>query len=161
MRNRLFQNVHVVNAMPAANEASYSDLFNGNPATKVVNLSNYERVTWLIQKGSGSTGTAVITCQSCSDTTPSVTTAVPFAYWTCTSGDTWSDMNTATSTGFTTTAGADQVYAVEVNASELSGTDSYVRLVATESINDPVNGTVTCILSGPRYMHEVSQTAIV
>ena len=43
MGGKLFQNVHVVNAMPTANQAAYEDLFNGSPATDVVNLSNYDK----------------------------------------------------------------------------------------------------------------------
>ena len=160
MGGRLFQNVHVVNAMPSANQAAYEDLFNGSPNTDVVNLSNYERCTWIIQKAAGNTGVARISVESCDDTTPSTTTTIPFAYWTCTTGDTWSDMQTATAYGFTTTAGADQMYAIEVNSDELSGTDQYVRLATDETTDGAVDGTITCILSGAKYMHEVKQTAI-
>jgi len=161
MGGRTFQNIHVVNAMPSAIEAAYGDMFNGNPATDVVNLGKYEKCTWIIQKAAGNTGTAVVTVESCDDVTPTTTTAVAFNYWTCTSGDTWSDMSTATTAGFTTTAGADQMYAIEVNSAELSGTDKYVRMKMTESANDPVNGTAICILSGGRIVQEVSPTAIV
>lgn len=160
-KERFFQNVHVVNAMPTANEAAYEDLFAGNPSTEIVNLSNYDKATFIIQKAAGATGTAVITVESCDDVTPTTATAIAFDYWTCTSGDTWSDMSAATTAGFTTTAGADQMYAIEVNASELSGTDKYVRLTATESVDSPVDGTITCILSGARFKSEVMKTAIV
>lgn len=160
-KERFFQNIHVVNAMPSGNQAAYEDLFNGDPSTDIVNLSNYDKATWVIQKAAGATGTATITVESCDDTTPSNTTAIGFDYWVCTSGDTFGDKQTATSTGFTTTAGANQVYAIEVNSSELDSTDKYARLTLTEDTNDPVDGTVTCIMSGPRFTHEVMKTAIV
>lgn len=160
-KGRFFQEVHVVNAMPSGNQAAYEDLFNGDPATDVVNLSNYDKVTWIIQKAAGATGTAVVTVESCDDATPTTTTAIAFDYWSCTTAtDTWSDKTTATSAGFTTTAQINDMYSIEVNSSELSSTDKYCRLQLTESANDPIDGTVVCILSGARNMHEVKQTAI-
>ena len=103
----------------------------------------------------------MITVESCDNVTPSTTTAIAFNYWTCTSGDTWSDMQTATTAGFTTTAGADQAYAIEIEASELSSTDTYARMKLTDSNSDPVDGTVVCVMGGGRFVHEVSNTAIV
>lgn len=161
MGGRLFQNIHVVNAMPAANQAAYEDLFNGSPNTDVVNLSKYDSALWIIQKAAGSTGVARISVESCDDVTPSTATTVAFNYWTCTTGDTWSDMQTATSYGFTTTAGADQAYAIEISSAELSGTDKYARLATDETTDSAVDGTIVCILGNARYMHEVKETAIV
>jgi len=160
MGGRLFQNIHVVNAMPSANQAAYEDLFNGSPSTDVVNLGKYEKCTWIIQKAAGATGTAVVTVNSCSDVS-TATGAIAFSYWTCTTGDTWSDMNTATSAGFTTTAGANQLYAIEINSSELTDTDKYASLTLTDSNSDPVDGTVVCILGGGKIIQEVKPTAIV
>lgn len=157
---RLFQNIHVVNAMPAANEAAYEDLFNGSPNTDVVNLGKYDKVLWVIQKAAGSTGVARISVESCDDVTPSTATTVPFSYWTCTSGDTWSDMQTATAYGFTTTAGADQMYAIEINSSELYSTNQYARLATDETTDSPVDGTIVCVLGGARVMQEVPITAL-
>lgn len=159
MSGRFFQGIHVVNAV--ASPATADDLFNTGLATDVVNLSNYGRCTWVLSKNAGATGTATIVVNSCDNTTPSTEVAIPFNYWVCTTGDTFGDMQTATASGFTTTAGTNQVYAIEVNSSELSGTNKYVRMIATEVVNSPVTGGVTCILSAPRYTHEVSQTAIV
>ncbi|MFA7287298.1 MAG: hypothetical protein WC055_00300 [Melioribacteraceae bacterium] len=161
MSGRLFQEVHVVNAMPAANQAAYEDIFNGSPSTDIVNLGKYEKCLWILQKAAGATGSAVITVGSCDTVVPGTATAVAFNYWTCTSGDTWSDMQTATSAGFTTTVGTDQAYAIEINSSELYSTDKYARMTMTESVNDPVDGTVVCIMGGGRSVHEVSDTAIV
>lgn len=160
MSGRLFQDVHVVNVGNSSFIATNVDIFNGNPGTDVINLGKYDQALWIIQKGAGATGTATITVESCDDVTPTTATAIAFNYWTCTSGDTWSDMQTATSSGFTTTAGANQVYAIEVNSSELYSTNKYCRLKATETVNDPVYGGITCILGKPRYGGEVKLTAI-
>lgn len=161
MSGRLFQEIHVVNAMPSGNQAAYEDLFNGSPNTDVVNLGKYDKALWIIQKAAGDTGVARISVESCDDVTPSTATAVAFSYWTCTTGDTWSDMQTATSYGFTTTAGSNSLYAIEINSSELSGTDQYARLATDETTDSAVDGTIVCIMGGPRFMHEVKDTAIV
>jgi len=158
-KSRFAQGVHFVNAV--ASPATADDLFNTNLYSDVVNLSNYDKVTWVLSKNAGATGTATITVSSCDNVTPSTEVAIPFAYWVCTSGDTFGDMQEATASGFATTAGTNQVYVIEVNASELSGTNKYIRLVGTELVNSPVTGGLTCILSGPRFTSEVPVTAIV
>jgi len=160
-KGRIFQEIHVVNVGDANFITSHDDFMAGTKTTDVVNLGKYDKALWLIHKSQGNTGVTVVTVESCDNVTPSTTTAMAFDYWACTSGDTWSDMSTATTAGFTTTAGENQMYAVEVNASELSGTDKYVRLKMVESTDDPVEGGVICILGGPRFMHEVKPTAIV
>lgn len=158
-KSRFAQDVHFVNAV--ASPATADDLFNTNLYSDVVNLSNYDKCTWVLSKNAGATGTATITVTSCDNVTPSTEVAIPFDYWVCTSGDTFGDMQTATAAGFTTTAGTNQIYIIEVNSSELSGTNKYVRLTGTEVVNSPVTGGLTCILSGPRFTHEVMKTAIV
>jgi len=51
---------------------------------------------------------------------------------------------------------------VEVNASELSGTDKFARLTVTEGTDSPVSGSVACIMSAPRTIAGTSTpTAIV
>lgn len=159
-KDRLFQEIHPVNVGDSNFISAHEDFMAGTVTTDVVNLGKYDRALWLIHKSAGNTGTTVVTVESCDDTTPSTTTAIAFDYWTCTSGDTWSDKSTATTSGFTTTAGSDQQYAIEINSSELSGTDQYVRLKMTESDNDPVDGGLICILSNPRHTSEVMTTAL-
>ena len=111
-------------------------------------------------KGAGGTGTAVITVESCDDTSATTTTAVAFNYAVCTSGNTWGSITAATASGFTTTAGANQSYAIEIRADELSGTDKYVRMVATESANDPCDGAGLVILVDPKYPADPPREAI-
>jgi len=158
-KSRFAQGVHFVNAV--ATPATADDLFNTGLATDIVNLSNYDKATFVLSKNAGATGTATIKVESSSDAAGSVVTAVPFVYWVCTSGDNFGDMQEATAAGFDTTAGANQVYVIEVNSSELSGTNKYVRMTGTEVVNSPVTGGVTCILSGARFTSEVPVTAIV
>lgn len=161
MSGRLFQEIHPVNVGGSTWIAANEDFLAGTVNTDVVNLGKYDKALWLIQKGAGATGTTVVTVGSCDTVVPGTATAVAFHYWTCTSGDTWSDMQTATSAGFTTTAGADQMYAIEINSSELSTTNQFARLTCTESANDPCDGSIICIMGGGRVVQEVPITAIV
>lgn len=159
MSGRLFQNIHVVNALPAEDDAE--DLFASSVSTDIVNLGKYEKALFIIQKGVGATGQGVVTVESCDTVVPGTATAIPFTYWTCASGDTWSDMNSAVAAGYTTIGGSGSMVAVEVNSAELSGTDKYVRLTVTESTDDAVVGWITTILGDGRVVQEVSPTAIV
>jgi len=129
-----------------------ADAFAGSVASDVVNLKNYGHVTFLVYKGVGTTGTSTITVEACSDTTPTTTEAIAFKYRAYTSGDTPGTLQTATASGFTTTAGSSQVYAIEVDAQDLAETGyNYVRLKATEVVDSPVVGAILAILSEPRY----------
>jgi hypothetical protein len=136
------------------------DIYNGNLTTDVVSLANYGGAVFFIVEGAGGTGTAVITIESCDDTTPTTSTAVAFNYSVCTSGNTIGSITAATSSGFTTTAGTNQSYMMEIRADELSGTHKYVRMVATESANDPVDGAAGVILVHPKYPADPPREAI-
>ena len=139
---------------------AHEDIFNGTPTTDIVSLENYTEALFIIEKSAGATGTAVITVESCDDTTPTTATAVAFEYQACTSGNTWGDRTSATSSGFTTTAGANQVYKIFIKDTDLSGTNSYVRLKATESANDPVDGAIVTVLLNPKYPQAPPKAAI-
>ncbi len=160
-KSRFMQTVHTVNVTPASVVALADDIFNGSPTTLYVNMSNYDKATFVLNKAAGATGTATITVKSADDISGTNATAIAFDYMTCTSGDTFSDTSTATTAGFATTAGTNQQYVLEVNSSELSGTQKYVAVNMAEVVNSPVSGQVLCIMSGPRFTHEVMKTAIV
>jgi hypothetical protein len=66
----------------------------------------------------------------------------------------------ATASGFDSTPATDRQYLIEVNAIDLPANRPYVRLKCTESVNDPVNGSVAVLLSEPRYAGAVLPTAI-
>lgn len=159
--SRLFQELHPIHCAPSAVIAANEDMFNGDPATDVISMKKNKKVLFLIACSAGATGTATITVESCDDVTPTTATAVPFKYWECTTPDIWSDMKTATAAGFATTAGADSMYAVEIDASELSGTDAFVRMQCTELVDSPVDGAIVALAGALRYLHEVKPTVLV
>lgn len=119
-----------------------------------------EGMLFLIAKGVGTTGTSTITVDACDNVTPSNHTAVAFMYRASTTLDVWGAWTQATATGFTTTAGSNQMYQVYVPASEL-GTEGYgyARLEAVEVAADPVTGCVLMAIVNPRHV-EVPATMI-
>jgi hypothetical protein len=139
---------------------AHEDLFNGNLTTDIISLANYGSAIFVLTKGPGATGTAVVTVESCDDTSATTSTAVAYNYAVCTSGNTWGNITAATSSGFTTTAGANQCYLIEIRDDQLSGTDKYVRAVFTESANDPVDGSVVSLGMNPKYPQDAPKEMI-
>lgn len=146
---------HIVRALEAS-----ADMFNGNPTTDIVDLANYNHVTFVVQKGAGAVGTATVKLYASDDTDGTTTRAAGFTYRANTSGDTWSAPAAADANGFTTTAGANQAYVIEVsaddilkagreNATPFDGSCAYLEL--TEVADDPCVGGVADILSGGRH----------
>jgi len=65
----------------------------------------------------------------------------------------------ADASGFTTAAAVNKVYKIEVDAQALAKSGcSYVRLKAVEVIDDPVAGGIIALLTGGRYVQEVSDS---
>jgi hypothetical protein len=149
-----------INLYHAGIATANEDLFNGNLTTDIMSLANYGYALFWIVKGAGATGTAVVTIESCDDTSGTTTTAIAYDYSVCTSGNTIGSITAATSSGFTTTAGANQSYMIAIGADELSGTDKYVRMVMTESANDPVDGAAGVLMVHPKYPADPPREAI-
>ena len=160
MARSLFQYINPVNVGASGFIANFEDYTTGNPATDVVSMENYDSVLFLVSKGGGAVGTATITVEACSTALAAATQAIVFDYWVCTTIDTWSDRTRATTAGFTTTAGADQMYAIEVHSSMLTATYPFVRLQFTEVDSTACDGHVIAIMGNARYPKEVPITAI-
>lgn len=138
-----------------------ADAFAGTVTSDVVNMEGYAYACFTIYKGVGATGTSTITVLACSDTTPSATSAVPFYYRACTSGDTWGALTAATTAGFTTTAGSSQMYEIWVDAKELAASGyGYVQLSAVEVVDSAVLGGIVIELCNPRYADSIPATSI-
>jgi len=133
-----------------------ADAFSGTVTSDVIDVQGCG-AWFLIYKGVGATGTSTITALAADDTTPSNTTAVEFLYRTCTSGDTWSDWTTATTAGFTTTAGSSQMYQIYVDAAQLAEEGyGYCQLQAVEVVDSPVLGGIVAGVVDLRYAEQPS-----
>lgn len=138
-----------------------ADAFAGIVSTDIVSMRGHKTVEFIIHKGVGATGRSVITVEACDDVTPSNTTAVPFRYQPITSDDTHGELTECDAAGFTTIAGSSQLYRVIVNTDDIKSTGyGFVRLKATESVNDPVLGGVLVIMRDPMIDKSVQDSVL-
>lgn len=132
-----------------------ADLYNGDPATDIFNMENYDKICFVLHQadGGGTTGKATITVEACDDVSATHKSAIAFKYRKMTTGasDVMGAVTAATASGFTTTANEDTVYFIEVSAADLPSGYPFVRMQLTESVNDPVSGSVLAYLMGARY----------
>lgn len=151
------QNGHVaVGIYPVA------DMFDTVQHSDVFNMKNFTGCTFYIVKGVGTSGTSTITVSACDDIVPSNRTAIPFRYRKQSTLDTWGAVTAATSAGFDTTAGSNQVYEIIVDASELAKAGfGYVELTATEVVNSPVVGMVLWVGHEPNNPQNIPATVLV
>jgi len=141
-----------------------ADAFAGTVSSDIVKMEEFGRVVFIVYKGVGATGTSTITVEASDDVSASNTSAVPFHYRAVTSTDVPGSVTAATTSGFTTTAGSSQIYAIEVDSVALAADGNgygYVRLKAVESVNSPVLGGILIIQGEPRYASAVARTQVV
>ena len=128
-----------------------ADAFAGTVATDILEMQG-EGILFVRVDGAGATGTSVVTVLACDDVTPTNTHAVAFKYRVNTGTDVWGAWTEATTTGFTTTAGANQLYQIWASAEEQAHIGyGYVKVVFTEGTDSPVTGAVVAFLIGGRY----------
>lgn len=129
-----------------------ADLYNGDPATDVVGMKGYSRVSFLLH-AVATTGTAVVTVESCDNAAASNAAAMAFTYRKKTTGASavWGAVTAATSSGFTTTASESTIYEISIEDQALPEGQPYVRLQLTEGVDAAVVGGVTVALYPARY----------
>lgn len=129
-----------------------ADFMAGTVYSDIVDFSLHQEILFVIYKGVGTTGTSTITVEASDDISGSNVSAIPFKYKAVTSTDLQGAVTTATTSGFTTTAGSSQIYVIEVIPEEMAASGyQYVRLKAVESANDPVLGGILVIAGEPKY----------
>ncbi len=133
-----------------------ADAFTGTVTTDVVEVQG-EGVLFEICKGVGATGTSTITILSCDNTTPSTTAAVAFQYRISTTPDTWGAWTQATTTGFATTAGSNQMYQIYVDAQKLAANNyKYAQLKSVEVVDSPQLLGIVAYIENTRYQEQPS-----
>ena len=148
---------HIVNAIAPVD-------LNGGASSDVFDMGNHSHASIIVALGVTASGSEfTITVEECDDFTPSNSTAIAFNYYseTTAGGDTLGAKQTATASGFTTSADEPDgtFYTIEVDAADL--TDGYPKLrVVCSDPGASVIGSVTAVLSGSRYAGEASATVI-
>ncbi|MFQ5436852.1 MAG: hypothetical protein ACE5FD_18500, partial [Anaerolineae bacterium] len=122
--------------------APIADAFSGTSTSDVHNVKG-QGILFTVFWGVGATGTVTFTALAADDTTPSNTTAVPFTYRSSTTNDTWGNWTAATTAGFTTTAGSNQMHQIYVDAAELAEEGyGYCQLQGVEVADSPILGGI-------------------
>lgn len=136
-----------------------ADALSGTATTAEFDLSKFGKLFFVIQKGAGGTGTSTITLIGSDDASPPNSGAVPFKYREVLTGDLQGEIKQATATGFTLTAGANQVYVIEADPAEF-GKDGYrtVHLQAVEVVDGAVLAGILAI--GMPVHAAITETAI-
>jgi hypothetical protein len=128
-----------------------ADAFAGTVTSDVVSMQNHNRVKFIAHWGVGTTGTVTFTVEACDDAAASNTSAIPFVYRVTVAAAAPGAITAATSAGFTTTAGSNQVIEIEVPAENLNASGyKFVRLKGVEVANDPLLGGVLIEMLEPR-----------
>jgi Flp pilus assembly protein TadG len=145
---------HVVNILPPL------DINGAGFTSDYFDMGLYSHVDIILTLGV--TGAAsTITLEESDDNSGSSTSAIAFSYYQeeTAAGDTLSDRQSATSSGFATSTNDNVTYVISVDAAELSDGYPYLVLKGT----DPSASTLTsavAVLSGSRYAQENTPTAI-
>jgi hypothetical protein len=154
--------------LPVTVLAAAASSLTGN--TTAVNMQDYRKVAFLINRGADSaqTFTTTITVQACNTAAGGSATAIPFYYRSYEQSGTSADLPTtnptlATSSGFTTSTAATTTstatYIVEVDEQALwnvsgdqdLGTYKYVRVsLSTQAGSAPI-GSVVAIMANPKF----------
>lgn len=148
--------LHFVEAL-----APDADRFNGDPDTDILSLENYEGVTFVIILGTGTTGTVKFVATASDDAAGSTTEAIAARYRVqSSSDDTFGAITTLATTGYTTTAGGDQIILIEVLASDLPDGKPWVYIDTTEVVDDPIDAGILAVLHHPHHVQKTQLTAI-
>lgn len=141
-------------AIPFHALAAVADAFSGTVASAAWKMNFFQRATAFLHKGVGTTGTSTITVEACSAADGTGATAIPFKYCKNTNtgaGSAMGAMTAATAAGFTTTAGSNQIYEIEIDAKDLPEGLNWVRIKAVEVVDSPVLGGILVLVHEPKY----------
>lgn len=132
--------------------AAVADFGDTAQNSDVINLSRHKRARAIIHWGVGATGTQTLTVTACDDVTPSNETAIPFWYRITVAAADPGAITRATASGFTTTAGSNQIVELEIVAADLAVLGrKYFRIKMTEVVNSPLLGGIIIELLEPRH----------
>lgn len=138
-----------------------ADAFAGTVSTDIVNFADFSSIIFIRHEGVGTTGTSTLTIEASDDISATNVTAIPFRYKIMTATDVEGALTSATTAGFTTTAGSSHVYMLEASSEEMGDTGfGYVRMTMVEVANDPVLGGVMILGIGSRYAQDIPKTAL-
>uniref|UniRef100_A0A6M3IRI5 Uncharacterized protein n=1 Tax=viral metagenome TaxID=1070528 RepID=A0A6M3IRI5_9ZZZZ len=157
--NSIIEKIHPVHCGNSSFVAANEDIFNGSPTTDVINLKNAQGVMFVVACNANvGSGAATITIEACDNVTPSNTTAIVFRYQLISTTDLPGTLTAATTSGVASIGTTNTMLLVEVDAATVGAAsvnstynNTFVRLKATETQSDAVDGAILAFLFGLRY----------
>lgn len=138
-----------------------ADAFAGTVYTDIVSMKHHNRVKFLVHWGVGATGTSTFTVEASDDVSASNVSAVAFHYRITVATAAPGAITAATSSGFLSTAGSNQIIEIEVPAENLAASGySYVRLKAVEGTASARLGGVIIQMLEPAYPAAVQGSSV-
>lgn len=120
------------------------------------NAAQVRRTTFLMVLGAGGVGTGDITVQASATANMASPTPVPFKYRvqsTATSSDAYaSGYNNATTAGFTTAVGANQLVIIEVDSRDIPDGYQFIAVKTVQNAAGAVVGSVIAIGNEPMFV---------
>ena len=143
--------------------APVANAFAGTVTSTYVNMASYKTVLFNVFWGVGATGTSTITVLEATSSAGAGATAVPFTYRivaNTASSDVPGALIAAAAAGFTTTAGSNQEYLIEVNAIDLDGGFNWVAVNLVEVAASARLGGIQAVMAGARNEGATMVTAL-
>jgi len=137
------------------------DVAAGGVTSDIFTLRNYAHASIIIQVGA--TGAAsTVTVEECDDFVPTMATAIGFDYYSETNagGDTLGAKQTATASGFATTAADNTFYVIEIDGRVLTDGFPNLRVKMSDPGAVPMLCSIAVVLSGARYAEDQNATAL-
>lgn len=130
-----------------------ADIFAGGATSDAINLKGYRRAMVLISADSASTGVATYKVQSC-DSDGGNGADMPFKHRSIADGAVEAVSavaNVAAGSTVAHTAGDHEIHMLEVEAADLPQSQTFIKLVAAETVDAAIIGEVLVILMDPSY----------
>lgn len=145
---------HWVQLLPAIDET-------GGKTTSCLNMKNYQHASIFIGIGVSAAAPGAITVEQCTLADGTGHVAIPYNIYKgeTTNVDTLGARTNILAAGYTPPATDNIFYVIELDASELSDGFPFVRVVDANGTNSVI-ASVAALLSGARYAHTLSATAI-
>jgi hypothetical protein len=145
---------HWVQLLPAIDET-------GGKTTACFSMSKYQHASIFIGIGVSAAAPGAITVEQCTSAGGANNVAIPFNIYKgeTTAVDTLGARTNISAAGYTPPATDNIFYVIELDASELADGSTYVRVVDANGTNSVI-ASVSVLLTGARYAHTLSATAI-
>lgn len=129
-----------------------ADAFNGTVTSDIFNMSRHNRIVFLAHWGVGTSGTSTFTVEACDDVSASNVAAIPFNYRITVGAAAPGAITRATTAGFLSTAGSNQIVEIEAIAGDMGVTGyKYIRLKAVEGTSSARLGGVIAVMLDPEH----------